>query len=338
MQEAEIRASEISEEVQTVYLGGGTPSLLEADQLNELFDCMQKLFHVSSDAEITIEANPDDLTANYLKALSTTPVNRLSIGIQSFRAQDLKWMNRAHNAQEAETCLKLARDAGFDAFSLDLIYGIPGLDEQAWLANLEKAKSFNPDHLSCYALTVEPGTALDHLVKTGKSPIVENNIAAAHFSQLMNWAETNDYIHYEISNFCKPGKFARHNTAYWKGINYLGLGPAAHSFNGAQRSWNIANNAKYVKAIKSGELPKSEETLNIKDQFNEMIMTGLRTMWGVNLKEVTTKYGLARRENIEIELKEFIDSGQVLKTEDIITLNKSGKLMADRIASELFWI
>ncbi len=321
--------------IQTVYLGGGTPSLLTAGELEQIFVAIHKYHSVSADAEITLEANPDDLTKEKLEELRQTPINRLSIGIQSFSEEDLQFMNRAHNASEALQCLNDSRAAGFSQLTIDLIYGTPTLTDQQWASNLSILSDFDLPHLSCYCLTVEPNTALDKFVKTGKVRPVDEQKASRQFEYLMAWANNNNYEHYEISNFAKPGQYARHNSAYWRGIPYLGLGPAAHSFDGKNRQWNIANNPRYIQLIQTGKEKWFEkEILTEKDRYNEYVMTRLRTHWGCTLDEIRPEFH-----------DHFLDSITPLIADDLVYnrkaaygLTQKGKLFADQIAMELFLI
>jgi len=324
--------------ISSVYLGGGTPSVLTPSQWDQLFEALYRLFPIASDAEVTLEANPDDLDATRLAALRQTPVNRLSIGIQSFRDQDLAWMNRAHNANQAHVCLELAAAIGFNHVNADLIYGSPGLDDDAWLANMQQLFTANTDHISAYALTVEAGTALAHFVRQGKSPAPGDLDAARQFQLLEEHTAAAGYLHYEISNFCRPGAFARHNTSYWTGEPYLGLGPAAHSYRGAQRSWNVSHNIKYVAAIHSGSLPSESETLSPADQLNETLMTGLRTTWGVNLDNLAARFGERAFAAVASLAQPWLDGGQLASRDGHWFLTASGRFFADRIASDLFLV
>ncbi|HLL94961.1 MAG TPA: radical SAM family heme chaperone HemW, partial [Spirosoma sp.] len=281
--------------LETIYFGGGTPSLLTELELRQIFRQIQAQFTVSSSAEITLEANPDDLTPETL-AMLRRYVNRLSIGIQTFDEATLRWMNRAHTATEAETCVRLAREAGFDNLSVDLIYGIPKRTESLWTADLQKVLRLNVPHISAYALTIEPNTAFGRWEKTGKLPPADENLAAEQFEELTT-ALTGDgdassyYEHYEISNFAKPGHYARHNTAYWQRRPYLGIGPSAHSYNGHSRQYNIANNRRYIAEISRRMLPATIETLTTADQVNDYLLTGLRTQWGCSIAELNTLLG-----------------------------------------------
>lgn len=329
--------------IKTIYFGGGTPSLLNERELNLFFEKINQLFHIEKDAEITLEANPDDLTLEKLRQLKSTPINRLSIGVQSFAEIDLKSMNRAHNVKEAESCIQNAQSLGFNNLTVDLIYGSPSTSNEQWRRNVQKLFDFEIPHLSCYCLTIEPGTALDHFVKRGKAQPVDDEKSAHQFEVLMQMMESNDYHHYEISNFAKPGNYARHNSNYWSGVSYLGVGPSAHSFNGKSRQWNIANNALYLKAIDFDKNSINEkgsrfevEILSLKQQYNEYIMTALRTMWGCNLGKIRTwgddfeKYFLKSSEV-------FLKNGTLKQDRGSFVLTKKGKLLADNIAMELFF-
>lgn len=338
MKELELRKDELPDkELQTVYFGGGTPSVLSGEELNFIFSEIGKHFSIAENAEITLEANPDDLGENYLRVLKTTPVNRLSIGIQSFRDEDLRMMNRAHTSQEAEASVKRAQDAGFTNLTVDLIYGIPGLTEEDWLLNLEKVKTLGTQHLSAYCLTVEPRTALAHLVKNGKIRPVDEEQASRHFHALVDFAEANGFQHYEISNFAKEGFIAGHNSSYWFGEPYLGIGPSAHSFRENTRRWNISNNAQYVKRISAGEIAFEEESLSEKDQFNEYVMTRLRTIWGIRKEEIDRKFGKGWAGVLFESAKKWLRSGDLSESEGVIRLTQKGKLLCDAIAADLFY-
>lgn len=326
-----------SASIETVYFGGGTPSVLSSPDINQLFEVLLKYHIISPNAEITLEANPDDLTKDYLKQLLQTPINRLSIGIQSFFEAELVDMNRSHSAAQAISCIEDAQALGFHNLSIDLIYGSPKSSMASWQHNLQQIFDYQIPHISCYALTVEPNTALAHFVKTGKSPEPDNALMAQQLEYLMQTMEAQGYEHYEISNFAKPGKYAKHNTAYWKQKPYLGLGPSAHSFDGTTRSWNIANNAKYLEALTKNELPNQSEVLSVIDQYNEYIMTGLRTQWGVNNKEIQS-IALPFYRHFKLNIQSYIEEQKVIKKNDNYSLTPSGKLIADRIISDLFWV
>jgi len=326
--------------LETIYFGGGTPSLLTELELQQIFNQIQANFTVSPSAEITLEANPDDLTPETL-AMLRRYVNRLSIGIQTFDEATLRWMNRAHTATEAETCVRLAREAGFDNLSVDLIYGIPKRPESLWTADLQKVLRLNVPHISAYALTIEPNTAFGRWGKTGKLPPADENLAAEQFEELTT-ALTGDgdassyYEHYEISNFAKPGHYARHNTAYWQRRPYLGIGPSAHSYNGHSRQYNIANNRRYIAEISRRMLPTYLETLTTADQVNEYLLTGLRTQWGCSIAELNSLLGDDFAQVQAHYLMTLYASGWLVRTDDRLQLTKAGKLFADRVAATLF--
>jgi oxygen-independent coproporphyrinogen-3 oxidase len=323
--------------VETIYFGGGTPSLLSADEINRLTEHIFQHYNVGELKEFTLEANPDDLSVNYLRSLKSTPINRFSIGVQSFRDADLQYMNRAHNANEAEYAIKAAQDIGFDKLSIDLIYGTPGLTDKDWLDNLAKLKTLQIPHFSAYALTVEEGTALHHSIKKKKTKPVDNEQSAAQFEILTEQAATMGYDHYEISNLALPGQHAIHNTNYWMGVPYLGIGPSAHSFDGRDRRWNIANNALYTKGLLAdNKLNYEEEKLTQEQQLNEYIMTSLRTMWGCDLTKIEHEYGSTTVKQILRDAEEFIDKGQLQLRDNKLFLTNQGKLFADHIAATLF--
>jgi len=337
-QELELRKGEFkNSSVETIYFGGGTPSLLTNDELQFIINSVYKNYKVSDHPEITLEANPDDLSKERIIALSKSPINRLSIGIQSFFEADLKLMNRAHNANEAKSCLEEATKH-FDNISLDLIYGIPGASNVHWLANIEMALSFGVPHISSYALTVEPKTALASFIKKGIIDNVDDEQAHEQFHMLKDKLEASGFVHYELSNFGKDGYFSKNNSAYWQGKSYLGIGPSAHSFNGKQRGWNVKNNSKYINAIAEHELPIEIETLTQTDQYNEYIMTGLRTIWGVSFRKVEEDFGLVFKDYL-IEQSEVFINQQLLYIDDgHLRVTKKGQFLCDGIASELFKI
>ena len=324
------------EPIETIYFGGGTPSILNDEELAEIFATLQKHFTISPEAEITLEANPDDLSEVRLKTLKDSPVNRLSIGVQSFFQEDLVYMNRAHDAQEAERSIQLAQDFSFQNLSIDLIYGAPTTTDEHWAANVDKLIRWKIPHLSCYALTVEPGTALDHFIKKGTALPVDEAKAARQFTYLMNTLEAAGYEHYEISNFCLPGQHARHNTNYWRGVPYLGIGPSAHSFDGPSRQWNVANNAKYLKGIANQTIVFEKEILSPADQHNEYIMTALRTKWGVDLSFLEERWGLPIAEEFAKGMAAVVDRGEAERNGTTYRLTKQGRLLADGIAAGLF--
>ena len=290
-QELKLRKDEFkNDNVETIYFGGGTPSVLNVSEIELLIGSVYKNYKVSSDPEITLEANPDDLSKSKIEELSNSPINRLSIGIQSFFEEDLKLMNRAHSAEEAINVLSLATKY-FDNISIDLIYGMPNMSNERWKENIEKAISFKVPHISSYALTVEPRTALANFVKKGLIKPVADEVAQEHFNILNDCLQQAGYDSYEISNFGKPDYFSKNNSAYWQQKKYIGIGPSAHSFDGHKRGWNINNNSKYIKAITSKELPMEVEVLSTTDKYNEYVMTGLRTIWGVSLERIRIEFG-----------------------------------------------
>ncbi|MCH4551761.1 radical SAM family heme chaperone HemW [Aestuariibaculum lutulentum] len=344
IKELELRKAEFQDQVvQTIYFGGGTPSLLNSEELQSIIQAVYLNYKVVSDPEITLESNPDDLTADgadvltVFKSYKAIGINRLSIGIQSFFERDLKLMNRAHNALEAKACLEVATQY-FDNISLDLIYGIPGLSHEDWMENIDTALSFNIPHISSYALTVEPKTALDVFIEKGKVQAPDDAVAQEQFHMLIEKLEAAGFVHYELSNFGKPEFFSKNNTAYWQGKRYIGIGPSAHSFDGKSRSWNVKNNSKYIQAIEKGELPMEVETLTKTDQYNEYVMTGLRTIWGVSLEKVAQDFGETYRTYI-LKQSEKHRNQQLLYIEDNkLIVTKKGKFLSDGIASDLFKI
>lgn len=337
LQEITLQKDYLAQEpVHTIYFGGGTPSLLKEQELTALLLHLRTTFNVAPDAEITLEANPDDLTAEKLTQLKAAGINRLSIGVQSFHEEDLTWMNRAHNSRQALDCIKLAQELGFHNITIDLIYGGPTLTDEGWEQNVKQAIALGIPHLSCYALTVEPGTALDHFIKKKKMAATDPDKAAQHFEMLMEWLGNAGYEHYEISNFALPGWHSRHNSSYWQGKPYLGLGPSAHSFNGASRQWNIASNAQYIKSITAGKVPFEIESLTTAMQFNEYIMTSLRTSAGCNLEWVSEKFGTDHTIHLLAHSEPYIRMGRIEKVGETLRLTKAGRLFADGIAGELF--
>ncbi len=325
-------------EVSSIYFGGGTPSLLSKNELIDIFECLKKNFQIHEDAEITLEANPDDLTEGKIKELKATPINRLSIGVQSFYDEDLKLMNRAHTAEESIKAVKFAQENGFENITIDLIYGIPGLTDHRWRNNLQIAFALNVNHISAYCLTVEPKTALAHQIKTGLVKNVDEQHGSEQFEIILEAMHQNDFVQYEISNFCKNGAFSKHNSNYWKKEKYLGLGPSAHSFNGESRQWNISNNALYIQSIEKGELNFEKELLSIEQRYNEYVMTSLRTIWGLDLNYLEHAFGKKNLEYCLTEVEQYIKSENVLAEENKLYLSDKGKLIADKIASDLFKI
>ena len=335
--EIELRRSVFEDTtIDSIYLGGGTPSILDLTEIQLIFNKLHENFTISPTAEITLEANPDDLSFEKIQELKSTPINRLSIGIQSFRDEDLIYMNRAHNAAEAMSSIRMCKEAGFHNLTIDLIYGTPGMDEKAWLFNLKTAFELDIPHISSYALTVEEQTALHYQILKNKTPDVDEQESALHFEILMREMTANGYEQYEISNFCKPNAYSRHNSSYWKKDNYLGLGPSAHSFLGNKRLWNVSNNRKYINALNEGEIPFEEECLSVSDRYNEYVMTSLRTKWGCSLEQIEKDFSVDFANHFMAEIEPYLSNDNVSLKSGIYSLTASGKLLADRIASDLF--
>ncbi|GAA4421182.1 radical SAM family heme chaperone HemW [Nibrella viscosa] len=326
--------------LETIYFGGGTPSLLTEAELAQLFDAIHQQFTVAPQAEITLEANPDDLLPDKLTMLRRY-VNRLSVGIQTFDESTLRWMNRAHTATEAKQCVRLAREAGFDNLSVDLIYGIPNRAEDRWQADLEQALALDVPHISAYSLTIEPNTAFGRRQQKGKLQPTEDSLAAEHFEQLVHALTGAGYEHYEIANFAKPGCYARHNSAYWQRRPYLGIGPAAHSYNGHSRQYNVAHNPRYITGLRkatlhSGQIPAEREELTPADQVNEYLLTGLRTKWGCRIEELNHLLGSDFLAVNRLAVEKLQTAGWLLIDKGVLRLTEAGKLFADRVAAELF--
>lgn len=334
--EIRLRKEEFKNEVvETIYFGGGTPSILAIEDLRLLIDEVYANYNVADNPEITVEANPDDLDNETICQLANSSINRLSIGIQSFFEEDLKLMNRGHNAEEARNCLEEATRY-FDNISLDLIYGIPGMSREKWLVNIEMALSFGIPHISSYALTVEPKTALHSFIQKGIIPAPEDEVAQEHFQLLLERLEEEGFVHYELSNFGKEGYFSKNNSNYWLGKKYIGIGPSAHSFDGESRGWNISNNSLYIKSIQEGKLPMETEQLTKTDRYNEYIMTGLRTIWGVSLERVEHEFGSTYRTYLEQQAARYLEDHLLYLDDDILRTTRKGKFLSDGIASNLF--
>jgi oxygen-independent coproporphyrinogen-3 oxidase len=324
-------------EIQTIYFGGGTPSLLESEELQQIFETIYSNYKIAENPEITLEANPDDLTEEKIKMLAASKINRLSIGIQSFFEEDLKLMNRAHNAEEALKSINLAKQY-FNNISIDLIYGIPGMSVERWKRNLEISLELGVPHISSYALTVEPNTALQKFIEKGKIKPVDDEAAKIHFEILVKTLIKNEFEHYEFSNFGRPGYFSQNNTAYWLGKPYLGIGPAAHSYDGNSRKWNISNNPLYVKALENGNIPQQTEDLSLSDKYNEYVMTRLRTKFGVDIAEVSMKFGENYKSHF-IELAKPLQKENLLQEcSGIFHITSKGKFLSDGIAADLFFL
>ncbi len=335
--ELQLRKTENQGSVETIYFGGGTPSLLEAEEINQILTTVFENYPVCENPEITLEANPDDLNDEVLQRLANSNINRLSIGVQSFFEEDLQLMNRAHNAGEALKSIQLAKQY-FDNISIDLIYGIPGMSNKRWQANLAAALALEVPHISSYALTVEPKTALKKMIETGKVQPVDEDKSKAHFEILLATLEEAGFINYEFSNFGKPGYFSQNNTAYWLGKPYLGIGPSAHSFDGEHRSWNVNNNTKYIKTIQQGIVPAEVEELSLADRYNEYVMTRLRTQFGVNLAEIEELFGKPLALYFEKESQVFFEKGLLKEENHKVLITKKGKFLSDGIAADLFYV
>ena len=351
VKELELRKDEFrNQQVETIYFGGGTPSILSIDELRLLISEVYKHYKVAENPEITLEANPDDLIHNdvtlsavevlsqsIFKDYKSIGINRLSIGIQSFYEDDLKLMNRAHNSEEAINCLSMAT-RHFDNISVDLIYGIPGMSNARWIQNIETALSFNIPHISSYALTVEPRTALANFIKKGIINNVDDDLAQEQFHIMVEKLEDAGFIHYELSNFGKPGYFSRNNSAYWQGKPYLGIGPSAHSFDGEHRSWNVRNNSKYIQALEENRITLETETLSTTDKYNEYVMTGLRTIWGVDLEKVERDFGILYKTYLLEQSQKHIIEHLLYLEDGKLLVTKKGQFLSDGIASDLFKI
>ena len=334
--EITLRKSEFNDEiVETIYFGGGTPSILEITDIRLLIDTIYQNYKVIENPEITVEANPDDLTETRIIELANNQINRLSIGIQSFFEDDLKLMNRAHNSAEAKQCLEIATQY-FDNISIDLIYGVPNMSNEKWLQNIETALSFKVPHISSYALTVEPKTALHTFIQKGIISSPDDEVAQEHFHLLVDKLEENGFIHYELSNFGKTTYFSENNSSYWLGKKYIGIGPSAHSYNGISRSWNISNNTLYLKSISENILPSETETLTKTDRYNEYVMTGLRTIWGISLDRIETEFGKTYLDYLNKQSYNYIEDHLLFVDDNILRTTKIGKFLNDGIASDLF--
>jgi oxygen-independent coproporphyrinogen-3 oxidase len=320
--------------VSTVYFGGGTPSLLKAEETASILDHIRNLFRVDSEAEITLEVNPDDVSHKYMKDLHRAGVNRISIGIQSFRDEDLKLMNRRHTADQGREALDIIRKSGFDNVSADLIYGIPGMGTENWAANIDEILSFDIRHLSAYHLSIEPGTVFFRMKEKGQISEVDEDESTAEFNLLLDKTGKAGFINYEISNFGKPGYFSIHNTNYWKQVPYLGLGPSAHSYNGYSRQWNISDVKNYIRSVNAGKPLFEKEELDIRTKFNEYVMTSLRTMWGIDLLYVERIFEKEGYDYVVNLSGKFIDYGLMRQDNNNLFLTSQGMMISDNIISE----
>jgi oxygen-independent coproporphyrinogen-3 oxidase len=337
LRELELRKDYLAGEVvDTIYWGGGTPSILKVSAIDSMLKAIRKLYNVNEEVEITLEANPDNLTPEKCKELFESGINRLSIGIQSFHNDDLLFMNRSHNAEQAIASVKNAQAAGFKNISIDLIYGLPNQAPLQWNKNLEIAFGLGVDHLSCYALTVEPRTTLADMIRKKKIPELEDEKTLMDFETLMDSAAKEGFEHYEISNFARNKKYSAHNTSYWKGNKYLGVGPSAHSFDGYSRQWNISNNQQYIRALSENSIPFEREVLTEKNKFNEYILTSLRTMWGIDAAYIPEKFGEVAHVMVVSQLNDFVSEGLISKKGENFILTRKGRFLADRIARDLF--
>ena len=337
LKEIQIKSIGYDDLIETIYFGGGTPSFLETSEINKLIKSVFKNFNISLNPEITLEANPDDLNELKLKELSNSLVNRLSVGVQSFIDKDLKLMNRSHNSIDSKKCIDNAIKY-FDNISIDLIYGMPDSDLKSWEYNLNLALGWDLNHISAYALTVEPNTALDKYVKKGIIKPLDEDQVFEQYDFMFNKMLDKQYVNYELSSFAKKGYFSKNNTAYWLKKKYIGIGPSAHSFDGISRSWNVSNNNLYVKAIKNNQMFLEKENLTEIDQYNEYIMTGLRTIWGVSLNYLKENFGINYENHFKKKSEKFIISNHLIVNEDVVKTTIQGKFLSDGIASELFLV
>ena len=337
LSECELASSYLRREpVETIYFGGGTPSLYSPEKINRMISEIGKYLSPAVNAEITLEANPDDLTPAYIRELRQTPVNRISVGVQSFFDEDLTALNRVHTARQSLDAIRSLQEAGFTNLTLDLIYGIPALTDDRWVQNIETAIGLGVQHISAYALTVEEHTALSWMITHKKAPPVSDIQSARQYDILVKQMRDAGFIHYEISNFCLPGHFSRHNSNYWKGVPYLGLGPSAHSYNRISRRWNISNISSYIESISHQTIPFTEEILTDDQQYNEFVMTGLRTMWGVSLEEIQSRFGNSRADHFTKQITRYLQNGMAVKAGNVYTLTEQGLFFADGITAEVF--
>ena len=339
LKELEIRKDYLGTRViNTVYFGGGTPSILSMSELDGILQKISSLFTIEQTAEITLEANPDDLNEEYLVDLKILGINRLSIGVQSFFDEDLTWMNRRHNANEAENCIKLSQDKGFSNLNIDLIYGLPQMTVERWQQNLHTFISLDVPHLSAYHLTIEPKTVFGYYKRKGRLTEADEEISLKHYDILVDTMNANNYEHYEISNFCKDGRYSRHNTNYWKAGHYVGIGPSAHSFNGTSRQWNVSVNSDYINAIAKGEAFYEVEKLSENEKFNDYLLTGLRTQWGIDLSYIKKAFGDQYFNHLEKALSGIVDNKTVKRDQDFVKLTDRGMFLSDNIIAGLFMV
>lgn len=326
------------EPIETIYFGGGTPSQLKAADFELIFEAIYQLFNTDSCKEITLEANPDDMTPDYIKSIRTLPFNRISMGVQSFQDKDLRFLNRRHNSQQAKQAVALCQEQGITNISIDLIYGLPGQTLKEWEENLAEAIQLQIPHISAYHLIYEEGTALYKLLEAGKITPIEEDLSVTLFSTLINRLKEAGYLHYEISNFARPGCFSQHNSSYWTGKRYLGIGPSAHSYNGESRQWNISSLPLYIKGIDTHTPEIEMEELDIHTRYNDFIITGLRTMWGIRLNDIRTLFGEDKLSYLNQQAKSYLQKGLLLQQNDTLTLSKEGIFISDGIMSDLLWV
>jgi len=339
MQEISLRADYLeSKKISSIYFGGGTPSLLKEKDLRGFIDKIQQTFDVAADAEITLESNPDDLSAANLKLFKSASINRLSIGTQSFFDAELKLMNRSHNAEEAKSSIMRAQDAGFENLTIDLIFGMPGGDEKTWRKNVETAIALQIPHLSAYSLTVEPKTALAKMVQSGEIVLPSESIVLDQYNLLCALTKEANFAHYELSNYGKPGFESRHNTSYWNGTPYLGIGPSAHSFNDQTRQWNTANNTKYSTYLNAKKDWWESEELDEKERFNEFVMTGLRTAKGISLNVIDERFGNQRVDQLVQDAQAKLECAKLILEDDVLKIPEKHWMLSDAIIAELFWV
>lgn len=338
LSEIELRKEQLTGEINTLYFGGGTPSMLKGDELSRIIDGVYKNYNVASEIELTLECNPDDLSQKKLKELQSSGVNRLSIGVQSFNNEELAFFNRAHNSTEAESSIKRSQDVGFENITIDLIYGSPILTDKIWLENLQKVNNFNVPHLSAYGLTVEPKTKLAHQIELGQLPQLNDDNMIAQFKTLIEKTAAFGMTQYEVSNFGKEGFYSKHNSNYWKGEEYLGFGPSAHSYIGNKRVWNVANNIKYIKALVNKKVFFEEEIIDEKTAFNEYVLTRLRTIWGIDVKYISNNFSDEINDHFKVEIKPYLNSSYLEIEKNTITLTQEGIFIADKITSDLFMV
>lgn len=339
IREMELRQEYIGQEpLETIYFGGGTPSQLQAGDFKRIFDAAARLFDTTGCQEITLEANPDDMTPEYVASLRDLPFNRVSMGVQSFQEKDLRFLNRRHDREQALRAVALCKENGIRNISIDLIYGLPGQTPDEWESNLDEAIRLDIPHISAYHLIYEEGTALYKLLEAGKVTPAEEELSVSFFSTLINKLTEAGYLHYEISNFARPGSFSRHNSSYWTGKKYLGIGPSAHSYNGESRQWNVSSLPLYLKVIAAGTPDVEIEKLDLDTRYNDFIITGLRTMWGIRLDDIREQFGEEKQAYLERQAAVYLRRGLLIRENDTLTLSKEGIFISDGIMSDLLWV